>query len=49
MNSPLTHIVAHEIGVRMAPRALASTIQKMIVSWEAKSGWHRTAIWLFAF
>jgi hypothetical protein len=40
---------AHEIGVRKALGALASTIQKMIVSWEAKSGRHRAAIRLFAF
>ena len=48
----LTYMVgrrAHEIGVRKAPGALASTIHKMIVSWEAKSGRHRTAIRLFAF
>jgi hypothetical protein len=33
----------------MAPGAMPSTIEKMMVSWGAKSGRHRTAIRFFAF
>jgi hypothetical protein len=52
MNHRLAYMVgqrAHEIGIRMAPETMPSTIEKMIVSCGAKSGRHRTAIRLFAF